>query len=205
MAGSSQVWVAPLAPHRYRAISFVNQTFPGALGRFGSRARAEQFAASRWLLARLLRERFGILHAPLSKRPGGQPFLRAHPQVGVSVAHTDEHVMVAVNPQGAIGVDLESLGRRVDMHGIAKKMFRENERAFWKRGGHTAEHFFSIWTAKEAWGKAAGHGLAGDGRSVASWSSLRRGLGPYRLVQVGFDTIVCAVVARGPISLVRVA
>lgn len=60
-----------------------------------------------------------------------------------------------------LGVDIEALNRRSNFAAIAKRKFTEKEQAWIKNadGSLQAQRFLSLWTRKEAYGKATGKGV----------------------------------------------
>lgn len=155
---SVQVWLTPID----RSLSSDPLT-PAEQVRAGSiphpHVRAA-FIASRQLLRRVCGSMCESVHTlDLVKLPARLP---GHPHLGVSLAHTDEHLLLGLNPQGAIGVDLEALSPRRRWQGIARRWFAEAE---WQAllalpEDQGARRFLMHWTLKEAWVKATQRGLA---------------------------------------------
>ncbi len=79
----------------------------------------------------------------------------------VSLSHTRTAAVAAIGP-AAIGVDVESVHRRVDWPRIAAACFSADEQAWLDR--HAPDQrktaFLVLWTCKEAWLKAQGLGLS---------------------------------------------
>ncbi|MET9963663.1 4'-phosphopantetheinyl transferase superfamily protein [Streptomyces sp. NPDC006326] len=98
----------------------------------------------------------------LGHHPGGRPVLRGlGGEVELSLAHTDELIVVGVSRTGPIGVDAEPADRALSFdllrdhvctarEGRALAALPEEER----RAG-----LLRLWTLKEAYTKALGHGL----------------------------------------------
>lgn len=65
------------------------------------------------------------------------------------------------NRSGAIGVDIESRNRNFDLNKIVAKKFTDSEKAFIDVDNNKTKHArsLSIWTRKEAYGKAIGQGI----------------------------------------------
>lgn len=60
----------------------------------------------------------------------------------------------------SLGVDIESRARDIDVRKIVEKRFSKQEQAFVRAaGGVNRERALSIWTRKEAYGKATGNGI----------------------------------------------
>jgi phosphopantetheinyl transferase len=79
-----------------------------------------------------------------------------------NLSHSGDLAVVAVGGVSEIGVDIEQVRPAPDWEEIAKGTFRREE-AEWVRAAaveRRAGAFFEVWTAKEAYVKANGHGLA---------------------------------------------
>ncbi|MFB2539746.1 MULTISPECIES: 4'-phosphopantetheinyl transferase family protein [unclassified Acinetobacter] len=59
-----------------------------------------------------------------------------------------------------IGVDIENLDRKVNMHALAQRYFHDKEILSWQESENDKIHWLKIWTAKEAILKACGLGIA---------------------------------------------
>jgi 4'-phosphopantetheinyl transferase len=123
-----------------------------------------RFVACRAALRRILASRLGVdaralrfelgAHGKPSLRGDGPPF---------NLAHSHELALIAVaSGAGAVGVDLELIRRDRDMAGLARRFLsaREREQLERLRGQELTEAFYWCWTAKEAYLKALGVGLA---------------------------------------------
>jgi 4'-phosphopantetheinyl transferase len=84
-----------------------------------------------------------------------------------NLSHSEEIAVVAT-ASSQIGVDVESIGRRTDPHRLAERYFSDAERSWLatRSGAAHTEGFFRIWTAKEAYLKAVGSGIAMPLRTV---------------------------------------
>lgn len=58
-----------------------------------------------------------------------------------------------------IGIDIEQLQRKVRFEAMAQHCFHDDEYQIWQQQGKTANHWFKIWTVKEAVLKASGLGI----------------------------------------------
>ena len=94
----------------------------------------------------------------------GKPFLEndgdAFP-VSFNLSHSGELAVVAVGQISEIGVDVEQIRPMPDWEAIAMGVFHPAE-IEWVRaaGDRRTEAFFHVWTAKEAYIKVSGSGLA---------------------------------------------
>jgi 4'-phosphopantetheinyl transferase len=124
-----------------------------------------RFVASRGLLRCLTAAYAG--GAPEEIRFGygdyGKPFLieQAKDTVSFNVSHSDHTALLAF-AQEPIGIDIESIERRVDFASIAKSVFSAAEREFIfsQTNDKQAEVFFECWVRKEACIKAESGGLS---------------------------------------------
>lgn len=122
-----------------------------------------RFAASRMVLKHTAA---AALHLPadaldLAYRPGGRPQLRGLAGVEVSLAHTDELIVVAVSRTGPIGVDAEPVTRRPSfdlLHPYVCTPAEAAGLAALPEDDRTAR-LLHLWTLKEAYTKALGHGM----------------------------------------------
>ena len=90
-------------------------------------------------------------------QPGcGQPSLR------FNLSHTEGLVACAITRSAAVGIDVECITRSGDLQAIAAVSFAPDEltalNQFSKEGW--CQHFFRLWTLKEAYAKAQGKGLS---------------------------------------------
>jgi 4'-phosphopantetheinyl transferase len=107
------------------------------------------------------------LHAILTARLGAPPRLikGAHGKPGVAgagvefnVAHSGALALIAVRAGGPLGVDVEQHRAMPDAALLAARFFTVAE-ASAVAVAPSPDHFFRIWTRKEAWAKAQGLGL----------------------------------------------
>lgn len=93
----------------------------------------------------------------------GKPYL-PDSTVSFNVSHAVDRAVYGVTMSRNIGVDIESVARKVDYLGIAGRFFNEDEQLAIESvavDGRSAE-FLKYWTLKEAYLKATGMGLAGS-------------------------------------------
>ncbi|MFF3468949.1 4'-phosphopantetheinyl transferase family protein [Streptomyces sp. NPDC001984] len=98
----------------------------------------------------------------LAYLPGGRPVLRGlGAGLQVSLTHTDELIVVGVSRAGAVGVDAEPAGRRVSFDLLREQVCTAGEAELIAAlpEGERTEQFLRLWTLKEAYTKALGHGL----------------------------------------------
>ncbi|MCQ4084283.1 4'-phosphopantetheinyl transferase superfamily protein [Streptomyces sp. RB6PN25] len=123
----------------------------------------ERFAASRLLLKHVAAK---AIHAPphtveLAYQAGGRPFLRGCDQIGISLTHTEQLLMVGITRRGWIGVDAELADRPMLVSGIERQVCTPYERMALAcvDEEHRNKEMVRLWTLKEAYSKAIGQGM----------------------------------------------
>ncbi|WP_339134497.1 4'-phosphopantetheinyl transferase superfamily protein [Streptomyces sp. f51] len=98
----------------------------------------------------------------LAVLPGGRPVLRGlGADLQVSLTHTDELIAVGVSRTGPIGVDAEPAARRISFEALSEHVCTAGEArllAALPEEERTGA-FLRLWTLKEAYAKALGHGM----------------------------------------------
>ncbi len=92
----------------------------------------------------------------------GKPYLPEHPELSFNLSHSGEHLLLAVTTRSEIGADVEAVRSRRGLEGIAGKCFAKTELDHWRSlpKADQVGAFFRLWTAKEAFVKATGRGIA---------------------------------------------
>lgn len=91
----------------------------------------------------------------------GKPALIGH-QLYFNLSHSANTLAVAISDQDNIGVDIEQIKQRNGLQEIAERCFSKLELNHWNRLPESLQHqaFYQLWTKKEAFVKAVGHGIA---------------------------------------------
>lgn len=135
--------------------------------RFLQPADRERFLHARALTRSVLAGYMGDLEPRqvlFSQGSWGKPTL-AHPAGGprifFNLSHTRGMAVLAVTRAAEVGVDVESLERRVELLALSERYFAamEHDQIAQLSGQAQRERFFAIWTLKEAYLKARGLGL----------------------------------------------
>ncbi|MEB3753620.1 4'-phosphopantetheinyl transferase family protein [Acinetobacter sp. MD2(2019)] len=93
----------------------------------------------------------------------GKPYLKNNPTLAFNHSHGREHYALAISQNVAdIGVDIESLQRKVRFDALAQHAFHPQEYQAWKATGEDTRFWFQVWTTKEAVLKACGLGIRMD-------------------------------------------
>ncbi|MFN5857289.1 MAG: 4'-phosphopantetheinyl transferase family protein [Pseudanabaenaceae cyanobacterium] len=183
--GLSKISRLELTAHYWQILSETEQERAALMGA----QRQQQFILTRGILRELLSSYIGIApqYLKLATSPKGKPYLDyAEPQYQIpfNVSHAENLALYAVMPPnfgpgrenlGAVGIDLELLNRDLPVEKITKlvkRYFLPQEQKIWFRyladpnlepylEPHLAKVcFLRAWTAKEAYAKATGLGLA---------------------------------------------
>ncbi|MEU7739182.1 4'-phosphopantetheinyl transferase superfamily protein [Nonomuraea sp. NPDC049158] len=156
----------PLAPGGWRSLSDAERE---RARRLGSARERHRFMVAHAALRAILGEVCGVRAARLTfgTEDSGRPYVappygRTAPDFNLS--HSEEWALVAVAPPGSrVGVDVERIREDLDCLAMAGSMYQPEEvdrlRAAGPSGLRTG--YFRLWTAKEAYVKAVGVGLAG--------------------------------------------
>ncbi|MBP2707753.1 4'-phosphopantetheinyl transferase superfamily protein [Microbispora sp. RL4-1S] len=167
----ARIWRIPLDrpgdPGRWRCLSEAERRRAMRFAAPGERRRyVVAHAALRTLLGRLC----GVPPERLAfgAEDGGRPRLDPSclppgdrkPPPDFNLSHSGDWALVAVAPPGErVGVDVERIRADLDHDELARRMYQPEEAARVSRAG--LGEYFRLWTAKEAYVKATGVGLAG--------------------------------------------
>ena len=101
---------------------------------------------------------------------GGRPEIASPSAPGLrfNISHTRGVVACLVTDSIDAGVDVENTERSLDCQGLAERRFAPEEAVELSTGPAEGKqrHFFGLWTLKEAYLKACGHGITRPLRSV---------------------------------------
>jgi phosphopantetheinyl transferase len=86
--------------------------------------------------------------------------------VHFSLAHSGDHVLVAVTRAGPVGVDVEQLKPMTDYRRLDRTTLTADEAAALRAAGGRPLAFLGTWVRKEAVTKAVGTGMATPQRDV---------------------------------------
>lgn len=123
----------------------------------------QRYIAGRGHLRQLLGQYLGMEPGRITFNygPHGKPYL-PHIPLRFNLAHSHHLALLAFSWGRELGVDLEHIRPLPDAHELVSRFFAPNEIQAWRQvtpAGQQAA-FFAIWTAKEAYLKAVGQGLA---------------------------------------------
>jgi 4'-phosphopantetheinyl transferase len=127
-----------------------------------------RYVAAHGMLRHLLSAYVGIApdRIELNRARYGKPYLLgdgdgARGALRFNLAHSSDLMLVAIGVRRELGVDLEFIGRRRDVAGIARHFFSPNEVTTLTAlpADERLAAFYRCWTRKEAYIKACGRGL----------------------------------------------
>lgn len=164
------VFVVDLSADREReAIAFrlLDQDEASRCERYLVDGARRQFLLSRGAVRLLLADRLGCSPGKVTFRTGrnGKPDVvldGVRTPIYFNLSHSGTSGLIAVSPSRSVGVDVEERRDRIDLDGVAKRVFSESERAALLRlmQPEKTQLFFRLWTLKEALIKAKGTGFS---------------------------------------------
>lgn len=167
--GSVHIWVADLKIWRDHASEFrrlLSEEEKERLDRLKIEKKQEEYLCSRGILRLILSLYIGEDPESLSIKitPSGKPFL---PTAGVqfNISHSGDRFICGISLKNQIGLDIQELYSISSLQRIIKNFFSPAEIEYLSSltdDGLYREHFFAIWTAKEAYLKAVGDGIKGS-------------------------------------------
>lgn len=167
-----QLWVTPVADtwdhallERYAGLLNTEET--ARWQRFLYPADRQSFLIARALVRSVLANLLGSADPAalrFTHNSHGKPGLAAvagKVPLQFNLSHTDGLVVLAVSRHAELGVDVESVHRKVEMLALSSRFFsnQEHEQLLDLGEKEQRERFFALWTLKEAWLKARGLGL----------------------------------------------
>ena len=168
--GRASVFYVDLKPDAGRetaAIAWLDASEKARLRRFSNACAQREFVLCRAALRDILLARLDCRNRQLSfgETENDKPLahVRGEPApVSFNVSHSGPHGLIAVVPEGRVGIDVEDRAARRDFDGIASLTFTPAEQAEFGAadGVRKPEFFYRIWTMKEALIKALGLGLS---------------------------------------------
>jgi 4'-phosphopantetheinyl transferase len=178
-ADDVDLWVARLDADPQalaRLESVLSETERARLARVIRPLQRNRLLAARATLREVLAGYVGAAAGELriKRGPGGKPFLPDAAELAFNLSHSGDLVAVAVTRRPGVGIDIERLGRRVRPHLIRGALApAERELVEGVPAERREEAFLRHWTAKEAYAKALGPGIAVGMASVMIGDALR--------------------------------
>ena len=128
--------------------------------------KKDQFIITRSILRILLSiamsksyEKINIFYEE-SGKPSVKDLLNGKP-IGFNVSHSGNYALIAVSLSNKVGVDIELMDLHVDYKKLSKRFFSEQEYDELQKVHYDNQRdiFYRIWTQKESFVKATGHGI----------------------------------------------
>jgi 4'-phosphopantetheinyl transferase len=164
------LWRLPLAIPDPSLVAKMEQTLSvderARASGFHSAVHRDSYVVGRACLRAILARYIGCTAAAVAFEYGGwgKPRLAGGTTPEFNLSHAEDLGLLAVRRHGgAVGVDVEFVGRPLDHLAIARQYFRPAEaRAVAEAGvADRAQTFLRLWTRREALFKASGIGLSG--------------------------------------------
>lgn len=161
------VWRVPLRPSELDltgSVALLSADERDRMARFHRDADRDRYAIAHGNLRLLLSSYLGQDPHDLVFATGthGKPHLVSAPAIEFNLTHSGELALIALSRNRAVGVDVESLGRKgFDIPALARRVLcpREHEWLFRIEEHSRAQAFLRLWACKEAVSKAAGAGF----------------------------------------------
>jgi 4'-phosphopantetheinyl transferase len=133
--------------------------------RFYFAKHRNRFIIARFMLRKLLAKHLkcNITQIKFSQNKYGKPQLA---NLEFSLSHSGDKAIYAIGYNHPIGIDIEK-HKDMDFLGLANRFFSKQEYHELIKQADIKEHFFRIWTQKEAIIKALGYGLHYDLKSFS--------------------------------------
>jgi 4'-phosphopantetheinyl transferase len=151
--------IKQIAPKADELILLLDEERQKRVRSYGSSRDALRCLAAGLLLYDAFGERARNAHFEHGKR--GKPFL---PDVSpFNLTHAGDYAVLALS-KDTVGVDLERI-RAINWSRVSERFFHPNEQRFLEQSDDPQTTFFTIWTLKESYLKALGHGFSVSPRS----------------------------------------
>ncbi|MEY4768594.1 MAG: hypothetical protein RL637_1233 [Pseudomonadota bacterium] len=126
--------------------------------------KQRQLAVRIWLRKILAKQlMYSAKQLRFAKTDEGKPYLIDFPEIAFNLSHSDHIMLLAISDIGEVGIDIEfpKLAPR-NFAAIVNKCFSISEQFYWQNLAESEKiaEFYRFWTAKEAFVKAVGRGLA---------------------------------------------
>lgn len=168
LAGDDQlaIWTASLSDLRPSATSYLptlDRQEHERMERFRFDADRERFLLGHGLLRALLGR---YLHTPperirFKRGRFGKPYIEGS-AIDFNLSDTKDAVAIAIGRRQDIGVDIETMSRKVDHEAVGQHYFTNEEVDAIQRARDGKRQFLEFWTRKEAVLKASGVGIMDD-------------------------------------------
>lgn len=160
------IWIATLAELRSNAAQYRTWLDPSEVDRmqrFRFDEDRERFLLGHGYLRWIMGQYLGYPpHAiPFERGAYGKPFISGS-DLRFNLSDTKDAVAVACSPTLDLGVDIETISRRVDHEAVSQHYFTPEEIDDMAAAKEPKRRFLEFWTRKEAVLKASGVGIMDD-------------------------------------------
>ena len=173
--------LAPAPDREWAALACLDEGELLRWSRFEYSGPRRQFVLTRAALRAVLCKQLACRNDELAfgVSPHGKPFAKVRDQradISFSVSHGGWHGLIALAPEGRLGVDIEERveRRRLDLLIDAVLGAEERAEVTSARGSEQRHLFFRLWTMKEALMKAHGSGMKLDATTFEIPRAMRR-------------------------------
>jgi len=212
-SGEVDVWVLPLdvsADRRRALVGTLDPEEQERARRFRHPGDARRWSVGRGWFRAVLGARLGLDPAAVAivQPRGAKPILPDAPGIEASLSRAGGVALVAVAGR-AVGVDVEHLRPLDDLGLLVAATCTPAETAAIEalRGAERHERFLALWTAKEAFLKARGTGLAVEPATVAldrPWPTSAARIGTAPAARIGTAPPSAARIGTAPPSAARI-
>ena len=183
--GDATIVHLDLTPHASREASaslWLNEEERERRRKFEHAGARRRFVLCRAALRAILHKELRCSNERLSfgELRHGKPFALvdgAPVPISFNVSHSGKHGLIAIAPNGRLGVDVEERTDRRDFDRLIEAAFGPNEQVDLKQERASGKYqlFYKLWTVKEALIKALGTGLSLDPATFEAPSAIRQG------------------------------
>ncbi len=162
----AQLWFTTLDAHRERVAAYARLLDPVELqraDRFRFPHDRERFVIAHALLRTLLGRYLGSEPAEIgiARGPYGKPYVEGT-DLSFNLSDTKDALLIAFTRGYEIGVDIETMLRKVDHARVSEHYFTPDEITGMASSTDSKRRFLELWTRKEAVLKASGVGIMDD-------------------------------------------
>lgn len=161
-----QIWKIPLniaISELQSLFNILSQEEQQIALRFKFEKHYRRYVVSHAAMRNILAKQLNISHQKIifEISGNGKPFIQKNP-LQFNLSHSEEIAMLAISCHGDVGIDVEYMKDFVDVMGITQRFFHPIELNQLQKidAEDRLRHFYYCWTAKEAYLKAKGVGIA---------------------------------------------
>lgn len=143
------------------ALKWAHLNYPEFIITQYSSQRNNYLLLSRALLQKMLSHFFAIHKLPMiCYEEYGKPYFKDM-VIHFNISHTKNQMIIILSDQGPVGIDIEMIKHRKHFKQLEERVLNPQEIIWLNNQQNYLPSFFQLWSAKEAYLKATGRGLAG--------------------------------------------